>query len=84
MTWAAFYLMCFVVGFTLSLLSFVGGGLRWHLPHFPHHSGGSHWHLGGGPAVNSSTNGLSEGYLALVLDAATFVRGAPQGESLGQ
>jgi len=24
--------------------------------------------LGGGPAVNSSTNGLSEGYLALVLD----------------
>jgi hypothetical protein len=25
--------------------------------------------LGGGPAVNSQTNGLSEGYLALVLDA---------------
>jgi len=40
--------------------------------------------LGGGPAVNSSTNGLSEGYLALILDAGTFVRGAPQGESLGQ
>jgi len=40
--------------------------------------------LGGGPAVNSSTNGLSEGYLALVLDQATFFRGATQGESLGQ
>ncbi len=40
--------------------------------------------LGGGPAVNSSTNGLSEGYLALVLDAATFIRGSAQGESLGQ
>jgi hypothetical protein len=40
--------------------------------------------LGGGPAVNSSTNGLSEGYLALILDAGTFVRGAPQGESLSQ
>jgi len=40
--------------------------------------------LGGGPAVNSSTNGLSEGYLALVLDAGTFTRGAPQGETLGQ
>ncbi len=40
--------------------------------------------LGGGPAVNSSTNGLSEGYLALVLDAATFIRGSSQGESLGQ
>jgi len=37
--------------------------------------------LGGGPAVNSSTNGLSEGYLALILDAGTFVRGAPQGEA---
>lgn len=39
--------------------------------------------LGGGPAVNSSTNGLSEGYLALVLDAGTFLRGASQGEVLG-
>jgi membrane protein implicated in regulation of membrane protease activity len=55
MTWAAFYLTCFVVGFTLSLLSFVGGGLRWHLPHFPHHSGGSHLHLGGGPAAPAGT-----------------------------
>jgi hypothetical protein len=40
--------------------------------------------LGGGPAVNNSTNGLSEGYLGLILDAATFVRGSAQGESLGQ
>jgi hypothetical protein len=40
--------------------------------------------LGGGPAVNSSSNGLSEGYLGLILDAGTFVRGAPQGESLSQ
>jgi hypothetical protein len=39
--------------------------------------------LGGGPAA-SSGNGLSEGYLALVLDAGTFIRGAVQGESLGQ
>jgi len=44
--------------------------------------------LGGGPAVNSSTNGLSEGYLALVLDAPLWVApGARTGlnnESLGQ
>jgi hypothetical protein len=40
--------------------------------------------LGGGPAVNSSTNGLSEGYLALVLDLGTFVRGSVQGEALAQ
>jgi len=38
--------------------------------------------LGGGP-TSTTTNGLSEGYLALVLDAATFTRGSIQGESLG-
>jgi membrane protein implicated in regulation of membrane protease activity len=38
MTWADFYLICFAVGFLFSLLSFVAGGLRWHLhlPHFSH------------------------------------------------
>ena len=38
MTWAVFYLVCFLIGVTLSVLSFVGGTL--HLPHvhvhFPH------------------------------------------------
>jgi membrane protein implicated in regulation of membrane protease activity len=38
MTWADFYLICFAVGFFLSLFSFLAGGLRWHLhlPHFSH------------------------------------------------
>jgi membrane protein implicated in regulation of membrane protease activity len=38
MTWADFYLVCFAVGFLFSLLSFLAGGLRWHLhlPHFSH------------------------------------------------
>ena len=36
MTWASFYLICFGVGFALSLLAFLGGSARWHLPHFPH------------------------------------------------
>jgi hypothetical protein len=48
MTWETFYLICFVVGFSLSALSFLLGVL--HLPHFhlrfPHHGGGLH--LGGG------------------------------------
>ena len=35
MTWADFYLICFAVGFSFSLLSFLAGGLRWHL-HLPH------------------------------------------------
>jgi len=46
MTWADFYLVCFVVGFAFSLLSFLSGGLRWHL-HIPRllHGG----HISGGP-----------------------------------
>jgi hypothetical protein len=38
MTWADFYLICFAMGFFFSLLSFLAGGLRWHLhlPHFSH------------------------------------------------
>lgn len=33
MTWTNFYLVCFVLGFAFSLLSFALGGIRWHLPH---------------------------------------------------
>jgi len=47
MTWTDFYLLCFIVGFTLSVLSFLGGAahvhlpFKWHLPfHGLHHSGG--------------------------------------------
>ena len=43
MTWANFYLICFVVGFAFSLISFLSGGTRWHF-HLPH----GHGHL---PAV---------------------------------
>ena len=32
MTWADFYLICFLVGFLLSLLSFLLGHLQLHLP----------------------------------------------------
>jgi hypothetical protein len=42
MTWADFYLICFVVGFMFSVLLFLLGGLHWHLPHF----GGAHGHAG--------------------------------------
>jgi membrane protein implicated in regulation of membrane protease activity len=42
MTWADFYLICFVLGIAFSLLSVFSGGARWrlHIPHFPHaHAG---------------------------------------------
>jgi len=53
MTWANFYLVCFAVGFALSLISLLGGGTRWrlHLPHLPHGAGhipiGGHVPVGG-------------------------------------
>ena len=48
MTWSDFYLTCFAVGFLLSAISFIAGGIRWqlHLPHFPHAGG----HVGAGHA----------------------------------
>lgn len=38
MNWENFYLICFAVGFAFSFISFLTGGLRWHLhlPHLPH------------------------------------------------
>ena len=58
MTWSDFYLFCFLVGFLLSVLSFVAGAvhihlpLKWHLPfHLGHHGGGfakGGLHKGGG------------------------------------
>jgi len=52
MTWSDFYLFCFLVGFALSVLSFVAGAVhidlpfKWHLPFHGaaggHHGGGLH------------------------------------------
>ena len=46
MTWSDFYLLCFLVGFSLSVLSFFAGAVHLHLPfkmHLPFH-----WHHAGG------------------------------------
>jgi membrane protein implicated in regulation of membrane protease activity len=53
MTWAMFYLVCFLIGVTLSVLSFLGGSF--HLPHFHLHvpHGGVHV-AGGGHAAGGS------------------------------
>jgi hypothetical protein len=51
MTWSDFYLFCFLVGFSLSVLSFFAGAVhihlpvKWHLPfqlHGGQHAGGLH------------------------------------------
>lgn len=50
MTFAKFYLVCFVLGFAMSLLSFVFSGLHIHTPLKWHSIGGHHGagHTGGG------------------------------------
>ncbi len=42
MSWSDFYLYCFLVGFSLSVISFLAGAVHLHLPfkmHFPWHGG---------------------------------------------
>jgi len=62
MTWSDFYLLCFLVGFSLSVLSFLAGAVHIHLPfhlHLPfhsgHHAGGPHAH--GAKAGSTHTDG---------------------------
>ena len=57
MTWSGFYLLCFLVGFSLSVLSFLAGAVHLHLPfkmHLPFHGGGHHLAHGGGSHGNAS------------------------------
>jgi membrane protein implicated in regulation of membrane protease activity len=57
MTWADFYLVCFVVGVFLSALMFLGGGLHLHIPHFHLHAP-THVHFAGhAPSAHGSTGG---------------------------
>jgi membrane protein implicated in regulation of membrane protease activity len=54
MTWADFYLVCFVVGFFLSALMFLGGGLHLHFPHVHFHA---HGHVHGHAASAHADHG---------------------------
>src|SRR5260370_2534989 len=51
MTWEAFYLCCFLIGFALSLLSFLSGAMHLHLPH------GLHGHASHGAIARGSGRG---------------------------
>jgi membrane protein implicated in regulation of membrane protease activity len=48
MTWADFYLACFLVGFLLSLLAFLAGTGHFHIPHLHHRLHIPHGHGSGG------------------------------------
>ena len=49
MSWSDFYLICFLVGFSLSVISFLAGAVHLHLPfkmHFPFHGAHHVGHVG--------------------------------------
>ena len=77
MSWETFYLICFVVGFSLSVLSFLSGAL--HLPHFlhfPHHGGGLHvggCHVGGGHMGGGAPHGGGTTYWVSPLNFPTLL-----------
>jgi membrane protein implicated in regulation of membrane protease activity len=71
MTWADIYLICFLVGFLLSTVSFLLGTVHLHIPHihFDGHFHAPHAHGGGGGhAAESSVSyfnfGTVSGFLA--------------------
>jgi hypothetical protein len=63
MNWEVFYLVCFFLGFALSVVSFVAGGLHLHVPtKFHFHLGAGHVHTGPvhiGHGAHSGSGGVS-------------------------
>jgi len=55
MTWTDFYLICFAVGFLLSAILSIVGGLHWHLPFFPNGDAHLHLHLGDSPGADGGS-----------------------------
>jgi len=76
MSWPDFYMICFLVGFGISALSFLAGSAHLHLPHlhFHHgihlghasggHAGGGRFGLGGKPAISFFNFGSMAAFLA--------------------
>jgi hypothetical protein len=62
MSWSDFYLLCFLIGFSLSVISFLAGAMHLHLPfrmHLPFHHAGHVGHLGHhGASVASPKGGV--------------------------
>ena len=57
MSWSDFYLICFLVGFSFSVISFLAGAVHLHLPfkmHFPFHGAHHVGHFGHHAASGAS------------------------------
>lgn len=75
MNWELFYLVCFVIGFSFSVLSFLGGLHRFHFHHFHFHLP-KHIHFGG------AGHGMAPG-VGHTVGAASGVHGTGQGAGRG-
>lgn len=54
MTWSDVFLFCFALGFAFSAISYVAGGLHWHVHIGPHGTGGGP-HVASGSRINFVT-----------------------------
>jgi hypothetical protein len=64
MSWSDFYLLCFLIGFSLSAVSFFAGAMHFHLPfkwHLPFHQGHLGVHVGGHHAGGLAKGGAARG-----------------------
>ncbi len=66
MTWSTFYLICFLVGFGMSLVSLLSGSVHLHLPHL-HLDHGVHLGHGHGGGGSSGASWFNLGTLAAFL-----------------
>lgn len=64
MTWSDFYLICFLLGFGLSVLTLLAGSL--HMPHFDVHHG-MHFHIDAGGEANGDLPWFNVGTVAAFL-----------------
>jgi hypothetical protein len=77
MSWSDFYLLCFLIGFSLSAISFLAGALHLHLPfkmHFPFHLAhhGGIGHAGHGSAGHGASSAKGSAHLSY-FNAATVL-----------
>src|SRR5207344_14680 len=66
MTWSSFYLVCFLVGFGMSVLSLLAGSVHLHLPHL-HFDHGIHLGHGHGAGGQNGASWFNMGTLAAFL-----------------
>lgn len=76
MTWEKFYLICFLVGFVLSMISFLMGSLHFHI-HIPGHAHLPHFSGAHAAPHGAATDHAAAGHAAPHAHAATGAKVVP-------